>query len=326
MATSRARPIPQTRRSFAGGLAALATLSSAAGRAARASASIAETDFVTENPASLASLIRRAALANPFPGSAEKAAVEGTLARLQGLAFDHTRGRCILANIAAAEVIAFQDGAEVLRSRAIVGAPRTPTPRLTSVVPSVRLNPPWYVPASIAPTIGAATGSFRLVNGTLVQPPGPRNPLGPVRIGLEASDGVYLHGTSDPRLFARERRALSHGCVRVERAVDLAAWVLDMPPDLVRALVATGRTRELVPPDEVRAALAYLTAWPGEDGRLVLHPDPYGLDGLPDKCMTRRVVPRLPQAEPVPAAPADPASREEPAQADPPAGTASTPP
>ena len=188
-----------------------------------------------------------------------------------------------------------------------MGAPRTPTPRLTSVVRSVRLNPPWYVPASIAPTIDAASGSFRLVNGTLVQPPGPRNPLGPIRIGLEASDGVYLHATSDPRLFVRERRALSHGCVRVERAVDLAAWVLDMPPDQVRALVATGRTRELVPAGEVRVALTYLTAWPGEDGRLVLHSDPYGLDRLPNKGVTRRAAPRPRPAEPVPVPTPEPA-------------------
>ena len=295
--------MPQTRRSFAGGLAALATLPAAAARqAARASTSVAEAAPPAEDAASLAPLVRQAALANPFPGPAEQAAVEGTLARLQGLPFDHARGRFVLVDVASAEVIAFQDGAEVLRSRAVVGAPRTRTPRLTSAVPSVRLNPPWHVPASIAPTVDAASGSFRLVNGTLVQPPGPRNPLGPVRIGLEASQGVYLHGTSDPRLFARERRALSHGCVRVERAVDLAAWVLGRPPDQVRALVATGRTRELVPAGEVRAALAYLTAWPGEDSRLVLHPDPYGLDRLPDKGAARRAAPpRPPRAEPAPA-------------------------
>ena len=166
--------MPQTRRSFAGGLAALATLSSAAGQTAGASTFDAEAAPATESPAVLASLIRRAALANPFPGASEQAAVEGTLARLERLAFDHTQGRFVLANIAAAEVIAFQDGTEVLRSRAIVGAPRTRTPRLVSAVPSVRLNPPWYVPASIARTVDAAAGSFRLINGTLVQPPGPR--------------------------------------------------------------------------------------------------------------------------------------------------------
>jgi murein L,D-transpeptidase YcbB/YkuD len=90
---------------------------------------------------------------------------------------------------------------------------------------SIRLNPPWYVPRSIAPEIRGpeANGYRRLAGGGLVLPPGPRNPLGSVRIGLEDSRGVFLHGTSEPGLFARAGRALSHGCVRVERTVELAA-------------------------------------------------------------------------------------------------------
>lgn len=271
--------MPQTRRSFMrclGGVAALAPLTACLPNPALASTgAIGPTSEAT---ADFASLVRQASLFSPALDSRARAAVEGTLARLQGLAIDHTRGRFILANIAAAEVIAYQDGREALRSRAIVGAERTRTPRLASTVPSVRLNPPWYVPISIEPAIRASAGRFRRVNGRLVQPPGPRNPLGPIRIGLEASDGVFLHGTSDPRLFARESRTLSHGCVRVERILDLAAWVLDMPADALQAALATGRTRELTPPEEVRVALAYLTAWPAEDGRLVFHPDPYGLD------------------------------------------------
>ena len=140
--------------------------------------------------------------------------------------------------------------------------------------------------------MNASSGLFRRVNGTLVQPPGPRNPLGPIRIGLEDSGGVFLHGTSDPRLFARESRALSHGCVRVERVLDLAAWVLDTRPEALAAAVATGRTRELVPRSEVRVALAYLTAWPSDDGRLVVHPDPYGLDRRSKPDVPRRAAPR----------------------------------
>ena len=287
----------QTRRSFVRFLGiAAASAPFAAGlsnNSALASAEVGASSTADE----LASLVRLAALSAPASDSRAKAAVEGTLARLQGLAVDHTRGRFILANIAAAEVIAYQDGREVLRSKAIVGAGRTRTPQLASVVPSVRLNPPWYVPASIEPTVRASAGNFRRIGGRLVQPPGPRNPLGPIRIGLEASDGVFLHGTSSPGLFARESRTLSHGCVRIERILDLAAWVLDMPADALRAAVATGRTRELTPPEEVRVALAYLTAWPGEDGRLVFHPDPYGLDRLPGRGVPR-IAPRPVRPDP----------------------------
>lgn len=194
----------------------------------------------------------------------------------------------------------------MLRSRAIVGASKTRTPQLATTVTTVRTNPPWYVPASIVPEIRAKgmTG-FVTQNGRLVQPPGPRNPLGPIRIGLEDSDGIFLHGTSAPELFARSDRALSHGCVRVERVFDVAAWVLDMTPAALRALVASGRTTENLPVQEVQVALAYLTAWPAANGRPVFYPDPYGYDAPGSRrAAFRRAMRPLPQ--PDPAAPAVP--------------------
>ena len=63
---------------------------------------------------------------------------------------------------------------------------------------------------------------------------------------------------------------------------------LRLCPMTARLTVATGRTCEFTPPEEVRVALAYLTAWPCEDGRLVFHHDLYGLDRSP-----RRQVPRV---------------------------------
>ena len=134
-----------TRRSFLrflGGAAALGPLTAGLGDPARASTEASIPAAAVEKAADFASLVREAALSLSAPDNRTKAAVEGTLARLQGLAVDHTQGRFILANIAAAEVIAYQDGREILRSKAIVGAGRTRTPRLASIVPSVRLNPP----------------------------------------------------------------------------------------------------------------------------------------------------------------------------------------
>lgn len=168
--------------------------------------------------------------------------------------------RRVRVDIAAAQAEAFEwDGrGPVLRSRAVVGAPRTPTPRMTRPSPSVRVNPPWHVPDSIAPKIrrSEANGYRRTASGRLVLPPGPDNPLGPVRIGLADSDAIFLHGTNAPGLFARADRALSHGCVRLERAVEVAAWVAGVPPAALRAAIATGRTFELPVPDEVLVTLA----------------------------------------------------------------------
>jgi murein L,D-transpeptidase YcbB/YkuD len=284
-----------SRRSFtiqlatALGLAPAAT--ALASTAARAQEAEAAESVVTAPVTTLATLLRRAL--PPVSPPRNNKALDATLARLSGFDFDPTLGRLVLVNIASATATAYADGLEVMRSRVIVGSGRNPTPRLSSIVPSVRFNPPWYVPVSIEPEI-LATGAvgYRRINGTLVLPPGPKNPLGPLRIGLEASDGVYLHGTSSPHLFSRQSRTLSHGCVRVERVVDLAAWILGTTPEQVRRLIATGRTLELVPPDIVRVALVYLTAWPGSDGRLVYHPDPYGLD---QPRVVRRVRPPAPR-------------------------------
>lgn len=206
-------------------------------------------------------------------------ALDRTIGRFDDLGIDLGTGRVILVNIAAAELIAYDSGREALRSRVVVGADKTRTPPMTTFVTTARCNPPWYVPASIEREVRAAgIAGFNVVNGRLIQPPGPNNPLGPIRIGLLDSDGIFLHGTNAPALFGRADRALSHGCVRVERVRDLAAWMLDQTPSALQARLATGRTLELLPTQEVQVALAYFTAWPDAAGRLVLHADPYRLD------------------------------------------------
>lgn len=214
------------------------------------------------------------------PGNVRlRQAAERSLARLDELDIDWTAPRLILVNIPAGEVIAFEGGHEVMRSRVVVGTGRTRTPQMLTFATSVRTNPPWHVPASIVAEIRAAGAvGFQAVGNRLIQPPGPNNPLGPLRLGLLDSDGIFLHGTNRPGLFERSGRTLSHGCVRVERIRDLSAWVLGVPPGQVQAAASTGRTMELMPPQDVQVALAYLTAWPDNAGRMVLHPDVYGLD------------------------------------------------
>src|SRR5690606_23975589 len=62
--------------------------------------------------------------------------------------------------------------------------------------------------------------------GSFVQQPGPGNALGRVKLGLAQGESIYLHDTNDHSAFDESQRALSHGCIRVERAVELASWVL----------------------------------------------------------------------------------------------------
>lgn len=58
------------------------------------------------------------------------------------------------------------------------------------------------------------------------QRPGSTNSLGLVKLIFPNDGNVYLHGTEAPELFSREERDLSHGCIRVEKPADLAAWAL----------------------------------------------------------------------------------------------------
>ena len=214
----------------------------------------------------------------PHPRATQ--ALERTRERLAELGVDWHAPRLILVNIAAAELVAFEAGREILRSRVVVGTPRNRTPQLMTFVTSVRCNPPWHVPPSLLREVRASgTAGFQAVGSRLIQPPGPNNPLGPLRLGLLDSDGIFLHGTNRPALFAREQRTLSHGCVRVEAIHALCAWALDMPEEALRAEIAPGRTVELHPLQEVQVVLAYLTAWPDASGQIVTHPDPYGWDG-----------------------------------------------
>ncbi|MFC0388948.1 L,D-transpeptidase family protein [Muricoccus vinaceus] len=255
--------------------------------------------------AEIRGLLQRARDSSNTSATRLRLAAERTLERMDNLGLDHGSGpgggRVVVVNIAAAELVAYEEGREVLRSRIVVGAARTRTPQLATFVTSVRTNPPWYVPASIEPEIRAAGAvGFRVVNGRLIQPPGPANPLGAVRIGLLDSDGIFLHGTSAPALFARPDRALSHGCVRVERVRDLAAWVAGSTPAAMQAMLATGRTLELPPPQEVQVVLGYFTAWPNAAGRVVAHADPYGLDAAGSRRAAFRRVPR-----PAPQSPAE---------------------
>ncbi len=224
--------------------------------------------------------LRRARDAEALPYPRASLALDRTLERLAEMDVHWAAPRLILVNIASAEMIAFEAGREVMRSRVVVGTPRNRTPQLLTFATSVRCNPPWHVPPSIMGEIRASgTAGFQAVGGRLIQPPGPNNPLGPLRLGLLNSDGIFLHGTNRPALFAREARTLSHGCVRVEAIRDLCAWVLDMPVEELNAQVATGRTIELHPLQEVQVVLAYMTAWPDAEGRIAILPDPYGHDG-----------------------------------------------
>jgi L,D-transpeptidase YcbB len=129
---------------------------------------------------------------------------------------------------------------EIIRSyRTIVGKPgKTATPQLAEVVEGVIFNPTWTVPQSIVMGEGlgpqllanparAVRENYKVTKGkdgyiSVVQQPGPGNALGLMKLDMPNPHAIFLHDTPSRGLFAQPARALSHGCIRTERAVELA--------------------------------------------------------------------------------------------------------
>ena len=176
-------------------------------------------------------------------------------------------GKAILVNIPAFELIAFDRGVPVLRSRIIVGTPWHRTPRLTTHVSAVRFRPTWRPTPSMV-----ASGEY----ADRVWPPGRNNPLGLVAIRLQPGLLVYLHDTNHREKFDQEYRALSHGCVRVQQWDRLVAFVLGIDLAEVHRL-ANGRETFDVPAPPIPVTLGYFTRFPNAAGQIIDHPDIYRL-------------------------------------------------
>ncbi len=210
-----------------------------------------------------------------------------------------------------------RQSAPYLTMNVIVGrAMRTQTPVFANQMRYVIFRPYWLVPTSILrhETIPKtrrnpdylADNGFEVVdgNGNVVpsspasddlldgmssgalrvrQKPGPKNALGLVKFIFPNEYNVYLHSTPEQELFSKSRRDFSHGCIRVERPADLAAWVLRGRPewtmDKIQAAMKTG-------PDNVQVNLnkpipvliLYSTAVVEPDGEVRFFDDIYGYD------------------------------------------------
>lgn len=180
------------------------------------------------------------------------------------------RGRAIVVNIPAFELVAFEDAEPVFRSRVIVGTPANPTPILETAVSTVRFRPRWRpTPAMVA------SGEYV----DRIWPPGRKNPLGLLAVRLEEGLLVYLHDTNRRQLFEREFRALSHGCIRVQRWDEVAAFVLGIPVEEVRAHAEGRRTFDMEAPP-IPVILGYFTLFPDDDGTPRRFADIYDLGGV----------------------------------------------
>jgi L,D-transpeptidase YcbB len=117
---------------------------------------------------------------------------------------------------------------------------------------------------------------------TVRERPGVHNSLGLVKFIFPNSRDIYLHDTSSPGLFGRERRDFSHGCIRVEKALDLAEWALrnqpEWTPERIIEAMHAGKPERASLAQEVPIYLLYITAVARLDGSIVFYEDIYGYD------------------------------------------------
>lgn len=216
--------------------------------------------------------------------------IEANIARAGWLPADLPPRR-IEVDIPAAEAVLFEAGAPVMTMRVVVGDGKHQTPMLASALDSVVFNPPWKVPTSIAKAEllpkevrepgYLAANDFEVKDGRLEQKPGPGNALGQVKFDLKSPFGVYLHDTPGKGAFARWRRTLSHGCVRLEKPRELAALLLaDQGFDAatVEAEIAAGETRSIPLTTPLPLYVVYRTVVPDGAGGVAFRPDVYGWD------------------------------------------------
>jgi len=180
----------------------------------------------------------------------------------------------------------WRDGQHAGRRRVVTGEPGWETPQLQSPITRLAANPIWRVPDSIwedeLSTKGAAyfaANHMEFRDGKLVQLPGPKNSLGQVKFDMENGEHIYLHDTQAKALFDDPERHRSHGCVRVEGAVEFAAQLASehgVAADFQKGLAKGDETFvDLKGPIPVR--LLYRTAY-FDGGMVRLVPDIYGWD------------------------------------------------
>jgi len=176
------------------------------------------------------------------------------------------------------------------------------------LVPRLRRDPPYWTregfefvaPDGRVDTVLSAAALDAVLAGRLRirQRPGPRNALGDIKFVFPNHDNIYLHHTPSTELFERQRRDFSHGCIRVERPVDLATFVLHGMPQWNEARIRQAMERDesatLRVAEPVRVLIAYGTALVKDD-RVHFFDDLYGHDRLLDAALRRVAVQR--QAE-----------------------------
>ncbi len=216
--------------------------------------------------------------------------------------------RRVFINQAAFTATYYNQGAEALSMRVVVGKPSNQTSFFIDEIERVEFNPYWGVPASIlvnemlprlrrdpgyldragyevtdakgrrVPSSSVNWGAYGAkIPFGVRQSPGEANALGELKILFPNKHAIYMHDTPSRNLFSKDMRAFSHGCVRLERPRDMAAAVLGWNVDQVASELKRGHSG-VETPERIPIYVAYFTAWPEASGKVDYFADVYNRD------------------------------------------------
>jgi murein L,D-transpeptidase YcbB/YkuD len=225
------------------------------------------------------------------------------------------QGEFVLVDVAGFYVSYFRNDEPIWTSRVVVGRDSRETPIFKSLITYVVFNPTWTIPPGILvkdklPVLKRDPGYLKrnrirlldsaggevdpyLVNWgryganrlppyQFRQDPGPDNALGLVKIMFPNPHQVYLHDSPAKALFEQDTRLFSSGCIRVQKAFELAELVLNDPVKWNRAaidaVVATEKTQTVNLAKPVPVLILYWTAQPRADGQVIFRNDVYQRD------------------------------------------------
>lgn len=223
--------------------------------------------------------------------------------------------RYVLVNIADFKLEVFEDGQLVLDMRVVVGRPQWDTPVFSARMAKLVLNPYWFVPRSIAikellPIVQndpayLGRSDFVVLEGeeeiedsaidwseleqegfpyVLRQEPGPSNPMGRIKFVFPNPYNIYIHDTPSSKLFTENSRAFSHSCIRAEKPVELAEYLLRDDPGWSREgilyAIDAGTPQIVNLPDPIDVHVVYWTSWADANGQVNFRNDLYGRDAL----------------------------------------------
>jgi murein L,D-transpeptidase YcbB/YkuD len=199
----------------------------------------------------------------------------------------------IMVNIPAFKLDLIRNGKIELESPVIVGDSMTKTVIFSGVMNQIVFSPYWNVPESIIedevkPGMAKNKNYLKMHHmewnkGRVRQKPGKNNSLGLVKFIFPNTDDIYMHDTPAKSLFSKERRAFSHGCIRVGKPRALAIAVLkddpEWTPKKIDAAMHGGKEMPYRLKTKIPVYIGYLTAWVDMQGEINFYKDIYQKDG-----------------------------------------------